>query len=79
VVGDEYLYGGVKNTPIPNYVYLWTEREVTKTISSFAPPIRGRESIGIMDLPPCAPLKRAKKPDGLNDHVRCISISLGGN
>jgi len=37
VVGDDYLFGGVKNTPIPNYVYRWTERDVIKTISAFAP------------------------------------------
>jgi SAM-dependent methyltransferase len=37
VIGDDYLYGGVKNTPIPNYVYRWTEREVSKTICAYAP------------------------------------------
>jgi ubiquinone/menaquinone biosynthesis C-methylase UbiE len=30
-------YGGVNNTEIPNYVYRWTEREIEKTISAFAP------------------------------------------
>lgn len=30
-------YGGVNNTEIPNYVYRWTEREVEKTICSYAP------------------------------------------
>jgi|KBSMisStaDraftv2_1062788.scaffolds.fasta_scaffold95052_1 SAM-dependent methyltransferase len=30
-------YGGVRNGPIPNFVYRWTEREVEKTISAFAP------------------------------------------
>ena len=28
--------GGVKNTTIPNYVYRWTEKEIIKTIKSFA-------------------------------------------
>ena len=38
VVGDNNLqYGGVRNTGIPNYVYRWTEREIMKTISSYAP------------------------------------------
>jgi SAM-dependent methyltransferase len=37
VVENGYLYGGVKNTPIPNFVYRWTEREVSKTIASYAP------------------------------------------
>lgn len=30
-------YGGFRNTPIPNYVYRWTEREVRKTVNSFLP------------------------------------------
>lgn len=30
-------YGGVNNTEIPNFVYRWTEREVQKTISAYAP------------------------------------------
>lgn len=30
-------YGGVDNTNIPNYVYRWTEREVTKLINSYNP------------------------------------------
>ena len=29
--------GGVKNTPIPNYVYRWTERDVIQTINCYAP------------------------------------------
>ena len=34
---NDCLYGGVNNTEIPNYVYRWTEREIEKTIQSFAP------------------------------------------
>lgn len=34
--------GGVANTSTPNYVYRWTEREVEKTIASFAPHVRHR-------------------------------------
>lgn len=34
--------GGVANTSTPNYVYRWTEREVEKTIASFAPHARHR-------------------------------------
>ncbi|HEX5322322.1 MAG TPA: methyltransferase domain-containing protein [Capsulimonadaceae bacterium] len=37
VVGNGCSYGGVGNTAIPNYIYRWTEREVQKTILSFAP------------------------------------------
>jgi SAM-dependent methyltransferase len=31
------MSGGVANTGIPNFIYRWTEREVTKTIASFDP------------------------------------------
>ena len=34
--------GGVANTTTPNYVYRWTEREVAKTVASFAPHARHR-------------------------------------
>ena len=34
---NDMSYGGVKNTCVPNYIYRWTEREVEKTIRSFAP------------------------------------------
>ncbi|MDR0526142.1 MAG: class I SAM-dependent methyltransferase [Spirochaetaceae bacterium] len=30
-------YGGVNNTEIPNFIYRWTEREIEKTIQSYAP------------------------------------------
>jgi SAM-dependent methyltransferase len=31
------LAGGVRDTAVPNYVYRWSEREVVKTIASYAP------------------------------------------
>lgn len=34
--------GGVANTSVPNYVYRWTEREVEKTVASYAPHRRHR-------------------------------------
>ena len=34
---NDSKYGGVNNSEIPNYVYRWTERDVYKTISSYAP------------------------------------------
>lgn len=37
VVGNDFRYGGVNNTAIPNYIYRWTEREFEKTIASYAP------------------------------------------
>jgi SAM-dependent methyltransferase len=40
VVGNECKFGGVNNTPIPNYIYRWTERDFEKTLSSYAPQVR---------------------------------------
>ena len=37
VIGNNSVYGGVRNSGIPNYVYRWTEREIRKTLQSFAP------------------------------------------
>src|SRR5690349_10611088 len=34
---NDCAFGGVKNTEVPNFVYRWTEREVKKTVASFAP------------------------------------------
>jgi SAM-dependent methyltransferase len=30
-------FGGVRNGSVPNFIYRWTEREVEKTIASYAP------------------------------------------
>jgi SAM-dependent methyltransferase len=37
VFGNDAVFGGVRNTGVPNYVYRWSEREVKKTICSHAP------------------------------------------
>jgi SAM-dependent methyltransferase len=37
VAANNGLAGGVCDTAVPNYVYRWTEREVLKTIASYAP------------------------------------------
>jgi SAM-dependent methyltransferase len=42
VAAHDFRAGGVRNTPVPNYVYRWTEREVEKTIASNAPWARHR-------------------------------------
>lgn len=34
---NEFLYGGVGNSEIPNYIYRWSENEINKTINCFAP------------------------------------------
>jgi SAM-dependent methyltransferase len=40
VADHGFRSGGVRNGPVPNYVYRWTEREVEKTIRSAAPHAR---------------------------------------
>ena len=42
VADNDFAAGGVRNSPVPNYVYRWTEREVEKTIASAAPQRRHR-------------------------------------
>jgi ubiquinone/menaquinone biosynthesis C-methylase UbiE len=37
VADNDGKFGGQRNTEIPNYVYRWTEREVEKTVASYAP------------------------------------------
>jgi ubiquinone/menaquinone biosynthesis C-methylase UbiE len=37
VAAHDFRAGGVHNGPVPNYVFRWTEREVEKTIASYAP------------------------------------------
>jgi SAM-dependent methyltransferase len=42
VFDNDSIYGGVRNTGVPNYIYRWTEREIEKTIASNAPWARHR-------------------------------------
>ena len=42
VFANDSTFGGVRNSAIPNYVYRWTEREIEKTIASYAPWARHR-------------------------------------
>jgi SAM-dependent methyltransferase len=42
VAANDFRGGGVRDTAVPNYVYRWTEREVEKTIASYAPHARHR-------------------------------------
>ena len=37
VIDDDFEFGGVNNTGIPNFIYRWTEREFEKTIQSYNP------------------------------------------
>ena len=65
VVGNDYQFGGVKNTSIPNYVYRWTEREVLKTIASYAPHARPRVMWFHEFNPPVEILRARKSLRGL--------------
>ena len=37
VVGNDFRWGGLNNSQIPNYIYRWTEAEFKKTIKSVDP------------------------------------------
>src|SRR5262249_60002270 len=58
-------FGGVRNTSVPNYIYRWTEREVIKTISSYAPYVQP-EALWFHEFePPIANLKGRKSKKAL--------------
>jgi SAM-dependent methyltransferase len=42
VFGNDCLFGGVRNTPVPNYVYRFTRREILKTVMCGLPHGRTR-------------------------------------
>ena len=52
---NDCKYGGVDNTEIPNYIYRWTEREVIKTIQSYAPQHKHFFKFDYASVYPCAP------------------------
>ena len=37
VVGNDYERGGMRNGPVPNFIFRWSQHEVWKTASSFLP------------------------------------------
>lgn len=49
VADNDFASGGWRNSPVPNYVYRWTEREVEKTIAS-AHPERRHELLFFREL-----------------------------
>lgn len=54
-------FGGVANTDIPNFVYRWTEREIEKTINSYAPYVRHKFYYRYgNDLPRSTKMRRAE-------------------
>jgi SAM-dependent methyltransferase len=48
-------YGGMNNTEIPNYIYRWTEREIEKTIQSYAPYFKHKFVYNYGTAFPCTP------------------------
>ena len=42
VMSHDFKFGGVNNSPIPNYIYRWTEREFEKTILTHAAAFKHR-------------------------------------
>ena len=74
VVGNKLQFGGVANTPVPNYIYRWTEREVTKTIASHAPYTPPRVLWFHEFAPPFAVLRQRKTVKGL--FILCIAYPV---
>jgi SAM-dependent methyltransferase len=37
VAANDYMHGGMRNGPIPNYIYRWTGREVEKCVAAYHP------------------------------------------
>jgi SAM-dependent methyltransferase len=37
VVSQDYLHGGLRDGPVPNYIYRWTGREVSKCAAAYHP------------------------------------------
>ncbi|HLJ15612.1 MAG TPA: methyltransferase domain-containing protein [Bryobacteraceae bacterium] len=37
VADNEYIRGGLRNGPIPNYIYRWTSRDVEKSVRAYHP------------------------------------------
>ncbi len=71
VAGNNFAYGGVANTAVPNYIYRWTEREVEKAIASFAPHVRPKLIFLYKFAPPLANLRTRKTLRGLL--VMCLA------
>jgi SAM-dependent methyltransferase len=62
--------GGVDDTAVPNYIYRWTERELEKTIASFAPHLQHRFRYRYGMALPQTPAAMRRAP------VRAVVVSL---
>ena len=63
MAGTGYRFGGQRNTPIPNYVYRWTRREVEKTVLAFAPVAKHRFFLFLRPACSLVPLADAHSAD----------------
>ncbi|HAT39080.1 class I SAM-dependent methyltransferase [Polynucleobacter necessarius] len=52
---NDCQYGGLNNTDIPNFVYRWTERELEKTIQTYAPLFQHKYIYTYGTAFPCTP------------------------
>ena len=67
---NDCKFGGVNNTDIPNYVFRWTEREIEKTVQSFAPEHRHKFRYYYGSAFPAAPKLE------LNNSLKVIFLKL---
>jgi hypothetical protein len=67
---NDCKYGGVDNTEIPNYIYRWTEREIIKTIQSYAPQHKHFFKFDYASVYPCTP------DIELNNTLKVIFLAL---
>lgn len=68
-------HGGVGNSAVPNYIYRWTEREIEKTINSYAPYARHEFRFIHTNRIPWAQL-RARRNGGARHMVRLAQPAL---
>lgn len=57
---NDCKYGGLNNTDIPNFVYRWTERELEKTIQTYAPFFQHKYIYTYGTAFPCTPKLESK-------------------
>jgi SAM-dependent methyltransferase len=60
VASNEYRFGGVRNSQIPNFVFRFTEREVVRTIRTYAPHKKDEFFFFYGLCMPWGPLKRSR-------------------
>jgi SAM-dependent methyltransferase len=74
-----FRWGGVRNSGVPNFIYRWTEREVQKTIASYAPeaPHRTEFFYGISLPDERVPFHGTKGLKWLSPLIRAMIVLIG--